>query len=349
MASAANLVRLSHRFGQDDAAWAFGQWELRKRGLQKFARAEEMLFTREALEQASHEVVAVYHASLFSEGELVLDCTAGIGGDLIALAKRGQATGCELDQERAQYARHNLAVHGLEAEIEVQDALAFDQKIHGVFADPARRVQGRRVTELSEYEPNPFELASRFGDLRFVMKLSPMLSDEELGGFGAQVQFVEFKRECREALLVFGEPPGSWAVDAESRERLAPRDLTFTSDDVASQFAEASPAAIRGHCLGHFGLAGLGDSNGYLTGDGMKPNPWLTIYPVLWSGRPADVPKELKTMQAETPEIKQRGAGQDLIQLRKKWRSDGDLQVIVALYPVGKSLRAVILGQPISE
>src|SRR5688500_1564819 len=100
-ATAPNIERVSREVGAEAARWAFLQWELRARARAKFARADEMLFTREALEQATHERVAEYHASRFPHDELVVDMTAGIAADLIALAKRGPAIGYELDSERA--------------------------------------------------------------------------------------------------------------------------------------------------------------------------------------------------------------------------------------------------------
>src|SRR5579862_2583969 len=83
--TAANLSKAGKLLSPELARGAFGQWELRRRAKAKFERAEEMWFGREALEQATHEQVARYHASLFPAGALVHDLTTGLGGDLIAL------------------------------------------------------------------------------------------------------------------------------------------------------------------------------------------------------------------------------------------------------------------------
>lgn len=124
--TATAISRVAKATSDEAARWAFSQWVLRKRGLAKFARASEMLFDQEGLEMATHETLAAYHASLFPSGEAVFDLTAGIGADLIALAKRGPAVGFEIDIDRAELARHNLAVHGVEAEI---IALPFSSKV----------------------------------------------------------------------------------------------------------------------------------------------------------------------------------------------------------------------------
>ena len=89
--------QLEKRFGAEAARWASLQSDLRKKALAKFADGGQMLFDREALEQATHEAIAVYHASRFPAGEIVVDMTVGIGADLIALAARGPVIGFELD------------------------------------------------------------------------------------------------------------------------------------------------------------------------------------------------------------------------------------------------------------
>lgn len=337
--TASNLVRIGGLAG-----WAFGQWELRAKGSGKFSRAMEMLFVREALEQASHEEIAKYHASLFEPGELVVDLTSGIGGDTIMLAGRGPTIGVELDPERASYAAHNVRVYGHEAAISVGDALEFNQRASGVFADPSRRAGGRRMLSLDAFAPNPEALAVRCGEARrALMKLSPMLPDSELARFGAGIRFVEFGGECREALLVFGIKPGVQAVQVDTGETLEPMALAGIMNEPMAYLMEASPAAVRAHCLGQFGLSGLADSNGYLTAEKPMSGPWIRAYEVLWHGKLDQVGKELKRLKSSTPEIKQRGTGLDLIKLQKQWRSTGDRHCIVALYRVGKSLRALIM------
>ncbi len=146
--TAREIQRVADQTSSEAAAWAFGQWDLRARAKSKFKLAEHMLFTREALEQATNEALAAYHARLFPAGSLVVDLTAGIGADLIALARRGPTVGFELDEERAEYTQHNLVVHGLDAKVNVMDSSnAFGHEF--AYADPARRVESRRTLDPS--------------------------------------------------------------------------------------------------------------------------------------------------------------------------------------------------------
>ena len=345
------ISMVAREVGQADAAWAFTQWELRRRARAKFTRAEEMLFTREALEQASHEKVAAFHASLFPQGALVADLTTGIGSDLIALASRRQAVGFEIDPERADLARFNLSVHGLSAEMRVQDCLEASWDFDYAFVDPARRVEGRRTLRLEEFSPDPRKLAKRMSSLDLgVMKLSPMLSDDLLSSLGERVIFVSLGGECREALVFLGGSVEPWwgAVRVETGECLeSSAALPPVAEEAGEFFFEADPAAVRAHCLARFGLDALGSSNGYLTGSADVRSPWLKTYRVQYSGKGdlGSTRAALKELGAGKPVLKQRGADLDLQKLAREFKAYGSRAVYVAIWPVGRSLRHTILEE----
>jgi hypothetical protein len=317
-----------------------------------------MLFDRDGLEMASHERIAAYHASIFPAGATVVDMTCGIGADTIALAARGPVVAYELSTERSEYARHNLAVHGLSADVRVGDAMAVPCDADYALCDPSRRADGGRLRRLDDFSPNPRLVAERMRSLAGgVMKLSPMLSDSDLQSFGGRLEFLSFAGECREALVVLtGKtrilpgpcraavhvetgavlPGSAGVVPGAVRHRDDPQTLVF----------EADPAAIRGHCLeelcSRHDLALLGDSNGYLTGADPVTSPWLSGFEVLASHR-GDVRRtkaELKRLGGGTPVVKSR-AGVDVESLRKQWRGDGE-EFAVLIYPVGRSHQHVV-------
>lgn len=347
--TAKNIESLAAEFGLEDARWAVSQWELRRRGSVKFALTEQMLFDRDGLEMSTHERVAAFHASLFPPNVEVIDLTTGIGADLIALARRGTATGYEIDPERAELARHNLRVHGIEAEIKAESHPS--GPIPFFFADPARRAEGRRKSLRPEdYEPPLSSLAELAQAAEgAVIKLSPLVEDRTLENLGAQIVFVSFDRECREALALFGscqtKDGGVWAYHVDSEEWLESNATTFTTDAAGAWLYEMDPAAIRAHTNGSFDLMPLGDSNGYLTGDEEIESPWLRRYRVLSSGR-ADIKETRSTLEklgSATPVIKQRGAGTDIEKTRKSLQLKGNRPLILAVWSVGKSLRHTIL------
>lgn len=340
-----------------NAAWAFTQWELRKKAKAKFVEPDRMLFEREALEQATHFSIARYHAGQFPKGALVHDLTTGIGGDLIELAKRGPAVGYELDPARAKFARFNLAAFELSAEVRVQDALTADLGGGYAFADPARRVMGHRTLDPSQFSPHPQELAERFRILQLgLIKLSPMMPDPYLQSLAPSRRFLSFGGECREVLVFLGgectgqeKSPQVFAVHIESGDHLVVRGAPKSTPRPQSFLYDADPAAVRAGALGtlceEHGLLALGDSNGYLTGEMLVKSHWLRPYRVLAS-QAADLAKTLKSLRAldaATPEWKQRGSHLDLIAMRKRMKLEGTRSLSVAIWPIGKSLQHTIL------
>lgn len=285
-ATAKNIGKLGDKYSPEYSRWAFGQWEMRKRGREKFSRAAMMLFTRAGLEMATHERIAAYHASLFPTGVEVLDAGCGIGADLMALGARGPVVGVDNDREHVNCARHNLSVYGFKGKVGRGDALEVLKKGWDfIYCDPGRRDDGQRLVNPDDYQPNVEDLREYLKQAKLgVMKLSPMLRDEYLLGLGGDVRFVSFGRECREALVVFPGGKRVSAVHIESGEEVFATPLESVVAEPEGFLYEADPALIRAHGLGLFGMAGVGDSNGYLTSKEKVDSPWLRGYEVLWSG-----------------------------------------------------------------
>lgn len=307
-----------------------------------------MLFDREGLEMATHERVSAYHASLFPKRVKVLDLCCGVGGDLIALAGRGPATGVELSAERAELTRHNVAVYELEAEVIERDAL--QEAGAYAFADPARRQGGTRTLDPRDFSPDPEVLARAFASARlFGMKLSPLLKDAYLEALATdgRLEFISFGGECREALVWLGSEVGTkgrFAVHVESGLRLMAGPPPNNATSPEAWVFEADPASIRAHALNHWALDALGETPGYLTGPEQVRNPWLKAYRVLTTirGDIKEVQQALAQHQAALPEIKQRGAEVDPSALRKRLRPAGNLPTVLLAYRIGKSVKFVL-------
>jgi hypothetical protein len=345
--TASNLQRVSEKTSSKLAAWAFLQWDLRARAVSKgLPHAHEMLYTREALEQASHYRIAQYHASLFPRDSLVADLTCGIGSDLLALAERGPARGYEVDSERLELAAWNLQINGHSADLRLEDSTVAEWNFEFAIADPARRIGGRRTLHPSSFTPNPAKIAERAHEKRLVlMKLSPMLHDSFLKNYAKRLEFVSFGGECREALAFMGTDvqPGRFAVHLESGSKLEAADLQ-TVESPASYLYEADPAVIRAHALGSFGVPGLGDSNGYLTSDEKIESVLLKSYRVLAHGRfdTKSLRLRLREMEIGTVVVKSRTTEIDVTNVSKQLKGAGR-NGIVAFYPVGKSIRFAIV------
>jgi len=163
------------------------------------------------------------------------------------------------------------------------------------------------------------------------------------------VQFISFDGECREALVLMGAaaPTGTRAVHVESGASLTPAEAPGAVETPDGFLYDADPAAVRAHALGALcgQLRPLGDSNGYLTGPEEGDSPWLRRYRVLYSGKadPKTTRKMLRDLSAATPELKQRGAGLDLLKERKVYATDGNREVSLVIWKIGKSLRHTIV------
>lgn len=184
------------------------QAELRRKAAVKFPQAGRMLFEREALEQASAELLAEHRAERLAERAppgTLYDLGCGLGGDLMALARRRPVVGYERDPVRAELARANLAALGLAGEVRRQ-TIPPDLEGAGAFCDPARRRGGQRLFDPEALEP-PLSSLRHLKVGLLAVKLAPGL--ESLPeGFG--VEFVGLPGECREAVLWSDCPGARW-------------------------------------------------------------------------------------------------------------------------------------------
>ena len=334
--------QLAKKYGDEAARWASLQVDLRKKARAKFVNADSMLFDREALEQATHEAVAKYHASCFPDGASVVDMTVGIGADLIALSTRGPVIGFELDSMRSDYARHNAPGADVRTSDGLEYALTHDCPY--IWADPDRRDSaGKRLNDPSAYEPDP-ALIPCDRELTGI-KLSPLLFDEYLETVGDRIEFVSYRGECREAIAWSGKSvePGFFCVDAETGLKLPRHEVEDAVNNAYEVIFDSDPAAVRAHALGNFGLPQLGDSPGYLTGQEVVSCPWLRAYEVLYkeSGDFKRIKEFLRKNNLRVFEVKQRGAGIDPPTIIKQLKTEGDPVSLIA-WRVEKSVRFAV-------
>lgn len=133
-------------------------------------------------EQATHEAVARYHASLVAPATRVLDMTAGLGIDSLTLAAAGcRVTACELDPRRAATLADNARTLALPLRIENADSatmLTDTPTFDLIFIDPARRDSaGRRTYGFADCTPDILTLLPRMllTAPRLLIKASPLL------------------------------------------------------------------------------------------------------------------------------------------------------------------------------
>ena len=259
------LDRLRRRFDANQAGALVTLARLRRRAATKFPDADRLFLTAEALEQASAWEVAQQHAAWLDRHAppgMVLDLGCGIGGDLLALARRRRVIAYELDGVRAAFAEANVAALGLAEQVEVRcrDWVA---DLHadrlppaaGAFADPARRVDERRVFRLDQLQP-PIDplLQLQAAVPALGVKVMPSVADADLPP-GCGVEFVSHVGVCKEAVLWFGPPrwQHKWAtlVRGDNAERIPTDDEAPPCGELApgQVLYEPDPALIRAGCL----------------------------------------------------------------------------------------------------
>jgi len=200
------LTQLRRRTTSEQAGAALLMARLRHKALPKFGpQAGQMLFTADALEQASDPLIRRYRAQQ-AQGTTALDVCCGIGTDAFALAETSKTvTGFEIDEVRLALARYNAAILNLAVRFEARDVTqGLPDEADSLFYDPARRDDsGRRLFGVEAYEP-PLSLIRGWKAHLKAVKLSPGVDRLELHEYGGGLEFMSVAGELKEAVLWIG-------------------------------------------------------------------------------------------------------------------------------------------------
>jgi hypothetical protein len=333
-----DFTSLSRRFPAELARLALEIAILRHEAAVKFPYAEQMYFTRPALEQASSHTVAAYRAGRYAAAGLsqVLDLGCSVGGDTLALAEQlpspsgGPAvTGLDRDPLRLAMARANTAALGLDqlaAFVQADLLQPLPVKLtnaSGLFFDPARRTGERRVFSVQQYQP-PLRVIDAWlaHTAALGVKISPGVELAELSGYTAEVEFISLNGELKEAALWFGP-----LRTARFRATLLPGPHTLADEATPTGEAlerpprlgkpqrylyEPDPAVLRAGLVRLLGerleAAQLDPDIAYLTGEQRIQTPFARCWEIeTW------MPFQLKRLRAA---LRQRGVGQVVVKKR---------------------------------
>lgn len=241
--------------------------------VEKFgAKANEMLFTRAGLEQATRLEIARLRAEYFraAGAKVVADLGCGVGADALAKAETGiKVVGVEKDPLTAAIAGFNLRNYP-NARVQVGLAEEFDlSSVDSLFFDPARRTDS--VVEKRVHDPN---LASP--SLDFILeaakkveltaaKLAPAIAHEYLPA-SSHTQWLSFNGTLVEASLYLGAFTEFFATHRSAKVLLSSptlRSFTLEPDGTDPDYLrtpetgaleqyliEADPAVLRAGLLG---------------------------------------------------------------------------------------------------
>ncbi len=338
--STADVVRIVSRLRTEGhpgglVAAVLGQARLRAKAVAKFGDfAARMLFTPDGLEQATRLRVAAMHAGRFAEAgvDVVADLGCGIGADSLAFAALDLGVlAVERDEVTAAIATYNLAPFP-SARVELGDAETADLAgIGGVWLDPARRSDGRRLDDPADWSPS---LDWAFGiarDRPTGIKLGPGIERELIPG-DCEAQWVSVDREVVELAVWFGDVarPGvgrAALVLSESgvAEMVADSDTADAEAGALARYLlEPDGAVIRARLIGDLarqvGGAMIDPTIAWITTDEPPQTPFGQAFEVR-ERFPIDVKtlkRELGARDIGVLEVKKRGVDIDPATFRHK-------------------------------
>jgi hypothetical protein len=325
---------------------------LRMAARAKFRLAERMWFTREGLEQASSEAMALHHAARFAPAGRLADLCSGIGGDLTALAAGRQILAVDLDPVALEMAGRNAAVYGSpgvrlrRADVTRTDLAGLD----GAFVDPARRVDGRRLRAGTSLPPLPWCLGLPATVPAVGVKAAPGLP-LDLVPPGWEVEFTSQDGALKEALL--------WSpalATAPRRATLLPCGSTLVAEPgatvpagpVGTWLLDPDPAVGRAGLVQELarGLDArrIDERIAFLTADHPLRTPFGRLYRVE-EALPWQLKRLREALRARgvgTVDVRKRGSAVDVDDLRRRLRLRGDEHLTIVLTRVADRPTALL-------
>ena len=356
------LQRLRKDLSAERAHLVVEQVELRERAREKFSLADQMFFTRKGLEQATDEVLANYKAARFP-GAVIADLCCGIGGDLMALLRRGFVHVFAIDQDRLvlEFATANLRLVGNEGATLIPATVSqfiLLKHLSAWHCDPDRRADGQRTTQLELCEPS----LSALDDLRksspnAAIKLAPATEVPPQWWNAAEREWLGSRGECRQQVCWFGSlarHPGNHAATVVAADGSARTIVGKPTEaiDVAVQLgrylfephAAVLAASLLGAVCREHSLASVSAGIGYLTGDRPIADPALAAFEIR-EVLPFDR-KQLRGWCREHHigrlEIKKRGVEVDPEKLRAEIIVAGNNAATLIIAPIDGQVRALV-------
>jgi len=333
------LTDLRKQFSPAEAAAILDQASLRQKAREKFPRAGEMLFTDEALQQASSREIAAYHAEKFAGYERMADLGSGIGGDAIAFASMTTSLWViEKNPLLCRMLEHNLAVNGCRESVRIicDDWRKVDlSEREAVFIDPARRREGKRVFNLAEMEPSiSAVLKLHQMQANIAVKVAPGIAHEEIPPM-AETEFISEKSTLKEALLLFG---GLRSGDVRTATILPGKhqmvhtgvEPQVPTSEPLQYIYEPDPAVIRASLVRalaiDLGACQLDPSIAYLTSDHLIATPFARAWQVMRHGpfNLKNLNHWLREMNAGEVVVKKRGSPIEPDAFRKRLKTARD-------------------------
>lgn len=364
-----DLVRTISRLrsaghSQERVHQAIEQVRLRRKARAKCGDfASSMLFTEAGLEQATRLSVAAHHAGRFQRAGItqVADLGCGIGVDSLAFAGLGlKVLAVEKDPLTAAVASYNLAPFD-HATVINADAREIDlTDVEGLWLDPARREESRRLDDPTAYSPTLTEAITLAQTRPSGIKLAPGM-DRSLIPQDVEAQWVSHRGDVVEMVWWFGTLAAagvtrSALVLGETAHLLtAPADSEDARVGELGQFVyEPDGAVIRARLIGDLvrSLGGhmIDPTIAYFTTSDFRPTPYAQAFEVegVLPAKHKDLARWVRENDIGTLEIKKRGVDIDPAQFRHQLPLSGEQErTLIVTRIAGK--KVAIAAKRVSE
>lgn len=280
------ITDLRKRYSADNAVAALETARLRIKARDKFlGNTDNLFFTREALEQASHAAIGeLVHTTFFRDQKWIADLGCSIGADTAHFANISQVIAVDRDPVRLAMAQINVPHNAHFMQADLTNPLPFNG-VKAAFFDPARRSGEKRIFSVKDYSP-PLDIIRSWPFEALLVKLSPGVDLAELMPYWGSVYFVSVNGELKEALLWTDESQEKIAVviSADSGGwhagwlRSASLDAPPLREPQGYLY-EPDPAIIRAGLLSELGeklkldMYRLDETIAYLTADSLIQSP----------------------------------------------------------------------------
>lgn len=240
LASATRLVdELRRSFPPAEAGALAEQLTLRARAVRNHGEHRDFLFTPQGLEMMSHPLVAERRAARLAASEhVVVDLTAGVGGDLYAVARQEvECAGMDQDPVHALLAAANTGVPMVRGNAE---RAPFDVSKLAVVIDPSRRRGDLRHFDPAAFAPRWDEAVAVAASAAVAVLKAPPGLDASYIPPDTELEAVQLARSMREVAIWFGQGtrPGL------RRAVLLPAGETMESDEAEATDRPGPPAAF---------------------------------------------------------------------------------------------------------
>ena len=335
--------RLDHRL----AALVLTQLDLRERAAVKFTRADDMLFTRPGLEQATSEHIAQYRAHRFANSEQIFDFCCGLGGDLIAFSGLGpHVTAVDQDPVHLFLAMHNARVYHPHADITplqraVENApLSRDATM---FIDPMRRLHSGKRTGYDS-EPTIEWCVTRADRVAGMgIKTAPGIPREMVPD-GWEMEMIALGSDLKEAVMwspALAESDRRATVisaqEAVSLTRVEGDTVAIRNAEPGDWLHDVNPAVTNAGLVEDLARVVSADridaEIGFLVSGRRIDHPMVSSWRILdvlpW--REKQIRKSLAALDIGPIDIRRRGLSGDVPLITKRLRGKGNRRAIIAM------------------